>query len=110
MPEKDQGKSARGPRGTPTTPEDYPTTPQASYPSGEYSYVLEIVMNMQVTMGKLTEAVDTLKNQSKEHGQKLEKISHTIYGATAVVTVIGGIAIFLLNKIWDAALVYFKPH
>lgn len=67
-------------------------------------------MAIQATLGKLTEAVETLKAQSKEHGQKLERISHTMYAAGAVMTVVGGISIFILNKVWDAALLFFKPH
>jgi len=67
-------------------------------------------MKMQMSVGKLMEAVETLKIQSKEHGQKIDRISHTIYAAAAVVTVIGAIGLFILNKIWDAALLYFKPH
>ncbi len=36
------------------------TTP-TSYPSGDYSYVLEVVMKMQDTLGQLKEAVGALK-------------------------------------------------
>ncbi len=92
----------------PTTPQ-YTDTPPTYTQPGDFSY-LEIIMAMHGTVAKLTEAVETLKTQSKEHGQKLERISHTIYAAAAVVTVIGGISLFILNKIWDAALLYFKPH
>lgn len=67
-------------------------------------------MGMQTTTGKLVEAVETLKIESKEQRQKIDRISHTIYAAAAVVTVTGGIGLFILNKIWDAVLLYFKPH
>ncbi|MGA3205784.1 MAG: hypothetical protein ABSF12_25090 [Bryobacteraceae bacterium] len=65
---------------------------------------------MQNTMGKLVEAVETLKTESKEQRLKLDRISHTIYAAAAVATVIGGIGLFLLNKVWDAVMLYLKPH
>lgn len=38
-------------------------------PSGDFSYILEIVMNMQSSMGKLIEAVDSLKAQSARWGE-----------------------------------------
>jgi hypothetical protein len=62
-----------------STPEDFPTQPLQ--PSGDYSYTLEIVMQMQLTMGKLLEAVDSLKNDSKEYRAELKKIGQDIHGA-----------------------------
>jgi hypothetical protein len=111
MADKDTGKSSWAPWSASTTPEDYPVSAsQVSLPSGDFSYILEIVMGMQSTMGKLSEAVETLKVHSKDQGDKVDRLSHIIYGATAVVTVIGGIGLFVLNKIWDLTLIYFKPH
>ena len=62
--------------------------PEKPFQSGDYSYTLEIVMGLQVTIGQLKEAVETLKAQTKGQGEKLDRISHIIYGATAVVTVL----------------------
>ena len=76
--------SSRPPRGTsPTTPEAYPTTPPV-LPSGDYSYTVEIVMNMQQTLGKLTEAVESLKEQSKEHGAEIRQIGKDVHAAKVV--------------------------
>lgn len=63
----DTGRSSRGSRnpGAPEVPANPP-----SVPSGDYTYVLEIVMNMQNSMGKLVEAVDSLKTQSRNRDQK----------------------------------------
>jgi hypothetical protein len=66
------------------------TTPPL--PSGDYSYILEIVMNMTGTMGKLNEAVESLKTQSKSHGEKLEKIGNDVHAAKVVVGVVGTLA------------------
>jgi len=54
-------------RATPPPPFAEVPTPQ-TYPSGDYSYILEIVMGMQGAIGKLTEAVEGLKHQSSKHG------------------------------------------
>jgi hypothetical protein len=88
----DYGKRTRNP----TTPEEFPTT--SPPPSGDYSYTLEIVMQMQVTMGKLLEAVETLKADSKEYRAELKTIGQDIHGAKvgfrwviAVCMVFGGL-------------------
>lgn len=49
-------------------------------------------------MGQLQEAVGTLKEQGKQHAEKLDKISLRIYAATAVLIVLGTIIGFLANK------------
>jgi hypothetical protein len=48
-----------------TNPSRFPETPPPAYPSGDFTYILEIVMKMQDTMGQLKEAVGSLKDQSK---------------------------------------------
>ncbi|MDR3574681.1 MAG: hypothetical protein P4L50_12520 [Anaerolineaceae bacterium] len=63
----------------PTTPEDFPTQSPLQ-PSGDYSYTLEIVMQMKESMGRLLEAVDGLKTDSREHRAELKTISQEIHG------------------------------
>ena len=57
------------------------TNPQLS--SGDFSY-LEIIMAMQNTMGKLTEAVESLKTQSTNQGNKLEEIGKDVHAAKLI--------------------------
>ena len=88
MPES--GKSSRGPK-VPnlTTPEAFPTTaPQ--FPSGDYSYTVELVSSIQHQLGRLTEAVESLKDQTKEQGAKLGKISQDVHAAKVVIGIVGG--------------------
>jgi hypothetical protein len=76
----------------PTTPEDFPS--QAPIvPSGDYSYTLEIVMNMQTTMGRLLEAVEGLKADSKEHRKELSDLGKEFHAARTVFRVL--VAVFL---------------
>jgi len=56
-------------------------------------------MNMQHTMGKLTEAVNGLKENQAEQRKKLDRISHQIYAAIAVLTLIGAVIWFFANSI-----------
>ena len=71
-------------------------------PSGDYTYVLETVMSMQHTMGKLTEAVESLKTKQSQQGEKLDGIDKKIYAAIALVAVFGAILTFFAKSINDA--------
>jgi len=100
----DSGKS--------TVPTKFPeTTPPL--PSGDYSYILEIVMNMQVTMGKLTEAVDSLKTQSNAQGEKIEHVARDIHAAKVVIGVVGGLIVAVgtfLGVVINALAQYLASH
>ena len=63
----------------PTTPEEFPTQSPVQ-PSGDYSYTLEIVMHMKESMGRLLEAVESLKTDSREYRAELKTISQQIHG------------------------------
>ena len=89
-----------------TTPHFPDTLPPPSLPSGDYSYVLEIVMHMQSAMGRLTEAVESLKEQSKDQGKELKTVSSDIHAAKVVVSVVGAIVIALLGLLGWIAKAY----
>jgi len=94
----------------PTTPEDFPaqSPPQ---PSGDYSYTLEIVMNMQLGMGKLIEAVDALKADSKEHREALREIDKEIHGAKVSFRVIIGVLLAIVGLIgWGITTYISATH
>jgi hypothetical protein len=78
-----------------SVPTNFPAT-NPPLPSGDYSYVLEIVMNMQTSIGRLTEAVDTMKVQSSNHDKKLEDIGRDVHAAKTTVKVVGAILAALL--------------
>jgi hypothetical protein len=72
---------------TPTTPEDFPTT--SPLPSGDYSYTVEIVMKMQLALGKLTEAIDGPKADSRELRGEVSKLGKDMHAAKVVFGVVG---------------------
>ncbi len=107
MPDKESGKPSRPPRTAQTTPEDYPTT-SSGHPSGDYSYTVELVGTIQHTLGKLTEAVESLKGQSKGHGEKLEQIGKDVHAAKvllgfcgAAIVAVGTVASLLIKALLD---------
>jgi|ERR1022692_4023608 hypothetical protein len=116
MAEKDPGRSTRGSRPEAAS-EDYPvTSSHAGYPSGDYSYTVELVGAIQNQLGKLTEAVETLKTQTAEHSNKLSDIGKDIHTAKTTLKIIGAIIAALMafigwigNKAVDAFVQSHQP-
>jgi hypothetical protein len=77
--------------GQPTTPEAFPT--QSPLPSGDYSYTVEIVMKMQQTMGTLTEAVNSLKEDSREYRTELKTLGKEFHGVKVGVRWVIGVCL-----------------
>ncbi len=90
-----------------TTPSQLPQTTPQNYPGPDYSFTLQAIMEMQKTLGQLTQAVTTLTEETKDNSTKIETISHQVYAAKVVVIVVGAIlgaigsaAIYLLCEAW----------
>jgi hypothetical protein len=97
-PPKREREQGPGIESTPRFPE---TTPPLA-PSADYTWVLETVMTMHNSMGKLEEAVDNLKTTQTQQGLKLDGIDKKIYAAIAVIVVFGSILTFFANSINSA--------
>jgi hypothetical protein len=87
MPEP---KSPKGRSVAPTTPESYPTTPP-HFPGGDYSYTVDLVGSINHELGKLTQAVETLSERSKAHGEKLDQACRDIHVAKVILSILGGL-------------------
>jgi hypothetical protein len=66
---------------------------------------------MQYSLGKLIEAIETLKTQGDKHADKLDKISSNVtwakgafWAAAAILSVCGSIATFFLVKLCNAII------
>ena len=92
----------------PTTPEGFPT--QSPQPSGDYSYTLEIVMNMQLALGKLIEAVDSLKADSREHREALKNIEKEIHGAKMSFRFLIGVFVAFAAVVGWIVTTYISVH
>ena len=102
------GKGPRPPKSANlTTPEAFPTTaPQV--PSGDYSYTLEVCMQMQRTLGQVEQAIKTLSDDFKEERKKLNRLSHIIYAAGVVGTIGLAILVYSANKLADVFIASLK--
>jgi len=75
-----------------------------------------LVADIQNRLGRLTEAVETLKTQTTDHGKKLSDISQDIHAAKITLKVVGSILAALLafacwmgNKAVDAFIQNRQP-
>jgi len=109
MPDSTKGTRQGKAPVAPTTPEGFPTT-SPHLPSADYSYTLEICMQMQKTLGQVEQAVKTLTDDFREERKKVNRLSHIIYAAGVVGTIAVAILIFLANKLADAFIASLKPH
>jgi len=82
------------------TPSRLPDVTPPAYPSQNYDFILQAVWEINRTLGSLQTSVENLSKQTKEHDDKIDKLSHKVYAATAIVAVLWAIAL--------AAIEYFK--
>jgi hypothetical protein len=95
----------------PTTPEDYTTTSSGSgIPGADYSYTVELVGSIQNQLGKLTESVNSLKEQSKETSKKLDDVRMDVHGAKVLVSAIGGLILLVGGVIAWLVNTYVSTH
>lgn len=106
MPDRDAGKPGRQPASA--SSEDYAVSSSHEYHPGGLGYV-ELVADIQHRLGRLSEAVETLKTETLNHGNKLSAISNDIHAAKVSLRIVGAIIASLLafacwagNKAFDA--------
>jgi hypothetical protein len=58
-------------------------------------------MELQKSVGQLSERVDSVRNQIEKQGGKLDSISHQIYAAWAVLVVLLTVGGFIIDKSWN---------
>ena len=93
----------------PPQPRQIPETTPTRYAGAvNEMWLAETVMQMQKSMGELTSSVAQLKTTSADQSTKLDKISHRMYAAGAVITVLMGLGGFFLSKIWDGVFMLLK--
>jgi hypothetical protein len=104
MAEKSTTRSTRQ-----SNPEALPSTTPFSYPGSEHSWTLQTVFELQKTVGQLTQAVTTLTEQQKGFSIKLDRISHQMYAALAILLLLGGILGFFSKSINDIIVHSLEP-
>lgn len=101
-----------------TTPARYPDIPPPqAHPSGDYSYTVELVATINREIGRLTEAVNSLKEQSKDRDHKIDDVlkevhavSKDIHAAKVTAGVVGGLFLTLAGFIAWMVNTYISAH
>lgn len=93
-----------------------PAAPQAGTPSPvfsghqDHSFTLQAVMEMQKSLGQLTgeitaltNSVDKLDTKVSKLDEKLSGVTHKVYAAGVVISILVLVGGFFVNKAWDMA-------
>jgi hypothetical protein len=108
MVNKRREDEARGKHETPQLRQLPETTPSRYANVVNEAWVVEGMMQIQKTLGELTATVSLLKSASEKQSTKLDRISHIIFAAGVVLTLLLSIGGFFLNKIWDGVFAMMK--
>lgn len=97
-------------RGREGTPPRLPEITPPVFPGRSFDFTLQGIFEMQKTLGELTQAIKTLTEESKESRKTLSRLSHIIYAAGAVITVLGVIGGWVLGKVWELLVPILQTH
>lgn len=97
---------ARPPLPSATTPPPISGTP-AIYPGNSYDFTLQVVIEMQKSLGELTQAVKSLCEDQRELKKTVDYHGKVIYAALALGSVLGALFLWLLNRSVDAMIQAF---
>ena len=75
--------------------------PPPPIPMMDYSFTVQMIMELKGSVGELKEAVTTLKTSVEKQGTTLEKVNLKIAFATGAILVIGLIFGWFFNKKFD---------
>ena len=87
-------------------PNEFPEMPPPQLT--DWSWSLQMLMELQNTVGKLSQSVEMLTRQNKEHEKKLDRISHRIYAAVVVLSIVGAVLLWLLHAASDEIVTVVK--
>ena len=79
------------------TPSRFPDTTPPLYPSPNYDFVMQGIWEINRTIGALQNAVENLTKLTKDHDDKIDKLSHRVYAATTVIAVLWAIGLAILG-------------
>ncbi|MDR6984513.1 hypothetical protein J2X32_003157 [Rheinheimera pacifica] len=82
---------------------------------GEHSFTIQMIFELQKSMGQLLAKVDALNTNSEKQQDKLDKIeeklstvTHKIYAAGVVLAILVVVGGFFVNKAWDMMMLSIK--
>lgn len=73
-------------------------TPGRPFPYPEHSWILQQLHQLAGDVGRLQEAIETLKSDIGDQKKSLSRITHLLAFATGAVFVVGGIVGYIVNS------------
>lgn len=82
------------------------------YPGTEYNFMLQAVLDMQKTIGALTNAVDTLTKDVRENAIELRRVCQDIHTTKTIMKFSAWAILVLgvLHEIWHPLLDFLVSH
>lgn len=74
----------------------------------DIGWLSESMMQMQKSLGELSANVQHLTTASNKQSTKLDRISHVLFAAAAVLAVVLTIGGFFIKDIWAGVLILMK--
>lgn len=89
-----------------TTPTPSPGPPDefVAALSRDHSFTLQTVMELQKSIGGLTEATNNLKNSVDTQGSSIKWITRVLWTATGSLVILVPIIVYLVDKKFDTIL------
>ncbi len=83
----------------------------------DFNLLVKAVFEIQKNQGEQMHAIETLsKNADQQHTdfeemrRLVSQLSHTLYASGFLLSVLGIVAAWLINKIWAVLLPYLQAH
>jgi hypothetical protein len=94
----------------PTSTPNPEGTPHISYPGADYSYTVDLVGSINREIGRISEAIDSLKLESREQSRELSEVAKQVYAAKVVVSVLGTLLVLIAGFIGWTVTTYISTH
>jgi len=90
-------------------PPNVPISPPVPLAALDQSFVLQMMLDLKASVASLKESVDSLKDQSKEHGTEIRAIAKDVHAAKVVgafIVLAAGFLGFVINVLVE----FLKKH
>jgi uncharacterized phage infection (PIP) family protein YhgE len=98
--------------GSSEIPRDFPNVPPSSSPMIDHSFTLQSIMEVQRSIGQLTEAInqlgrsiETLDTRTKSVEEQIAKVNTRLAIAAAILALLLAVGGYIVDKVWDSAWV-----
>jgi hypothetical protein len=106
---RDSSQDSTPPAGISSTP---PIPLIQNYPGTDYNFLLQSVLDMQKSIGALTNAVDTLAKDARDNAAELRKVCQDVHTTKTIMKFLAWAipVLGVLHEIWHPLLDFLVSH